>query len=150
MSLSEINGAIKRAISSGLMIGSDLRNQVPQSVPYALQEFIIHGVRYSFPIEKGTRTRGVPTGLVGAKLENAFANGEENDIPVWPYPQGKVRGIGIKPLFRSLPDAVEKEENQELYILLALVDMVREGRARERNLASGVLSKKLELDSSHV
>ena len=67
MSLSEINGAIKRAVKSGLMIAGESRNHVPKSVPYSLQEFIVHGARYSFPIEKGPRTRGVPSGRVREK-----------------------------------------------------------------------------------
>jgi hypothetical protein len=40
---------------------------------------------------------------------------------------------------------VEIEENKELYRLLSLVDMIREGRTRERNLASDMLAKRIGL-----
>lgn len=150
MSLSEVNGAIRRAIQAGLMIGSGSKNQPPQAVPYALQEFIKHGVRYSFPVERGSITRGIPSGIVGAQLEGEFSKLKENEIPVWPSPHGRVRGIGIKPLYRSIPDVIEKEENKELYSMLSLVDMIREGRARERILASEVIAKRIDIASSNV
>jgi hypothetical protein len=144
MSLSEVNGAIKRATKAGLMVRTS-KNEAPQSVPYALQEFIQHGVRYAFPLEKGSVTRGIPSGMVGAQLESEHLKLHEHEIPVWPSPQGKVRGVGIRPLYRSIPDIVEKEENKELYRLLSLVDMIREGRTRERNLASDMLAKRIGL-----
>jgi hypothetical protein len=148
MSLSEINGGIKRSIRAGLMISGDSRNQTPQAVPYALQEFISSGVRYSFFVEKGAMSRGVPTGLIGAKLDKAFPKGEPSETPVWPYSQGKVRGAGIKPLFKSIPKVIEREENRELYTLLSLVDLIRDGRARERNMATDVVQKLMKSGSS--
>ncbi|MEO7425393.1 MAG: hypothetical protein ABI036_09415 [Fibrobacteria bacterium] len=150
MSLSEVNGAIKRAIGAGLMLGKDSRNEAPRSVPYALREFINHGVRYSFPIEKGAKARGIPTGMIGAQLQDEFSNSEESDMPVWPSPNGKVRGIGVKPLYKSIPEIAEREENKDLYAFLSLVDMIRDGRVRERNLASQVVSKKLDMASHFV
>lgn len=150
MSLSEVNGALKRAIGAGLMLGKDSRNETPRPIPYALREFINHGVRYSFPIEKGPKARGVPSGLIGAQLQDEFSNMDESDIPVWPSPNGKVRGVSIKPLYKSIPEIAEKEENKDLYSLLSLVDMIRDGRVREKNLASQLVSKKLDMASQFV
>jgi hypothetical protein len=53
--------------------------------------------------------------------------------PVWPYPEGTVRGVEFSPLYRSVPKAVAKDK--ALYELLALVDAIRDGRARDRELA---------------
>lgn len=150
MSLSEVNGAIRRAVRCGLMIGSATKGQAPRSVPHALQEFIKHGVRYVFPVERGAVVRGIPSGSVGARLGSEFPDAKENEIPVWPSPHGKVRGIGIKPLYKSVPEVIENEENKELYLMLSLVDMIREGRARERNLASDVIAKKIASAASDV
>jgi hypothetical protein len=83
-------------------------------------------------------------------LESDISKLKENEIPVWPSPHGRVRGIGVKPLYRSIPDVVEKEENKDLYSMLSLVDMIREGRARERNLASDMISKRIDMASGNV
>jgi hypothetical protein len=148
MSLSEVNGGIRRGIRAGLIIGGAVRSQAPQAVPYALQAFITSGVRYAFFAEKGAMSRGVPTGLAGAKLDKAIARPEEFYNPVWPSPQGKARGVAIKPLFKSIPKVIERDENRELYILLSLVDVIREGRIRESNLAAQAISKILKSKST--
>ena len=67
---------------------------------------------------------------------------ESNDVvPVWPHPQGSVRGETFSPIFRSAPDAAMRDG--ELYELLALVDAIRGGRSRERALAALELSERL-------
>jgi len=72
-------------------------------------------------------------------LAKTFSVGELP--PVWPHPQGKVRGEGLAPLYRSVPEAALK--NAALHEWLALVDAVRAGRARERNLAAKELTRRL-------
>jgi hypothetical protein len=53
--------------------------------------------------------------------------------PVWPDPQGQVRGYEFSPLFSSVPHTCKADS--KLYELLALVDAIRDGRARERQIA---------------
>ncbi len=53
--------------------------------------------------------------------------------PVWPYSQGRVKGYAIEPLHPAAPKAALIDNN--FYELLSLVDAIREGRARERQLA---------------
>lgn len=53
--------------------------------------------------------------------------------PVWPYSENRVRGHEFSPLYKSVPMAAERDK--DLYELLTLVDAIREGRAREMNLA---------------
>ena len=62
------------------------------------------------------------------------------------YPSGltlkeKVRGIEIKPLYKTVPEAAKQDP--QLYARLALVDALRDGRARERKLAEEELIKTL-------
>ena len=52
-----------------------------------------------------------------------------------------IRGQGIAPLYESVPLAAAKD--QQLYELLALVDALRVGRARERALAIGELESRI-------
>ena len=63
-------------------------------------------------------------------------------IPVWTYPEGKVRGEAFSPIFRSAPEAAMRDS--QLYQLLVLADAIRGGRARERALATRELTERLE------
>ena len=61
--------------------------------------------------------------------------------PVWPDAEGGVRGITFEPLHKTVPKAVRSDS--VLHELLALIDAVRDGRARERQLAERELSARL-------
>ena len=61
--------------------------------------------------------------------------------PVWPDPEGEVRGETLKPLHPSVPKVARGD--CQLHELLALVDVMRIGRARERKLAGQHLKRKL-------
>jgi hypothetical protein len=73
-------------------------------------------------------------------LEKVVADGEPP--PVWPHPEGEVRGIGFSPLHKSAP--VAASQDAAFYDLLALVDVLRAGRARERAIAGRELQKRLK------
>lgn len=134
MSASEVHAAVKRATKSGLV------DQATRSVKKnALLEFLVHGVRYAFPPEWQGVTRGVATSYAAAPLNAHFAPGELP--PVWPHAHGTVRGEGLAPLYRSAPEAAMRDPI--LHEWLALVDAVRAGRARERQLASKELARRL-------
>jgi hypothetical protein len=105
-----------------------------------LLEFLLHGIRYAFPAEKGAMTRGVPTGYAAPPLLESIAASSEPP-PVWPYADGPVRGYSFAPLHKNVPQAAL--EDSKFYELLALVDALRDGRARERELAGRELKKRL-------
>ena len=138
MSSSEVHGAVNRAFAAGLLIeaGASARPN-----PEALREFLLHGVRYAFAADRGERTRGIPTAHAAPPLAGEFLDSDEPP-PVWPHPQGKVRGESFSPLYRSAPEAALRDE--ALYELLALVDAMRGGRARERNLAKDALAERIK------
>lgn len=106
----------------------------------AIEEFLIHGVKYVFPAERGALTRGLPTSYAAEPLNRLIAPGDE-PIPVWPHPEGQKRGIAFTPLYKSVPVAVLHDAL--LYKQLALVDALRDGRTRERKLAERELIKLL-------
>ena len=106
----------------------------------AVEEFLIHAVKYVFPAERGVLTRGLATAFAAPPL-NAQILGSGDQPPVWPDPEGEVRGAGFEPLCRSVPKAARKDP--VLYELLALVDALRDGRARERGIAERALSSRL-------
>ena len=106
-----------------------------------LKELLIHGVKYVFPAERGGITRGLPT-AEGARPLNEHFPEASTLLPVWPYADGSVRGIAFSPLYKNVPQAALRDP--KLYELLALVDAIREGRAREREIAIRELTARID------
>lgn len=136
MSPSEVHSGIKRAAAARLF---DTQRNVP--LIRSLQEFLVHGVKYAYPPDRGQLTRGIPTCYAAPPLNSLIVQSDEPP-PVWPDPDGTVRGYEFTPLYRSVPKAAVRD--QALYELLALVDAIRDGRARERELAVKLLTERLE------
>ncbi len=143
MSASEVHAAVKRAQASRLLHGSELGERPNFS---AIEEFLIHGLKYAFPAERGEPTRGVPTSYAAAPLRQVIAPGDEPP-PVWPYPTGPKRGVAFQPLYKQAPKAALGDPM--LYELLALADALRDGRARERRLAEEMIIVRLR-SASHA
>jgi hypothetical protein len=101
-------------------------------------------VPYVFVAELGEITRGMPTGYAGPALA-PFFQAVDDLPPVWPDPDGEVRGQSFSPLYKSVPQAAR--EDGKLYELLTLVDALRGGRARERQMAHQEIKKWLKPDA---
>lgn len=127
MSASEVHAGVKRAVAAKLM---DMHRKVP--VKSNLLEFLIHGVKYAYPPDRGGMTRGIPTSYAAQPLRELIIQPDEPP-PVWPDSEGQVRGYEFSPLYSSVPHACKVDP--ALYELLALVDAIRDGRARERKIA---------------
>jgi len=131
MSPSMVHSAVKRATQARLF---DPNSRRPRSK--ALEEFLIHGVKYAFPPDIGSLTRGIPTAFASPALEGKLAYNSE-EIYVWPYAEGNRRGISFSPLYKSVPKIATKD--QRLYTALGLLDAIRLGTARESKLAEELL-----------
>ena len=138
ISQSEAHAGVRRAVAARLM--SDATTAGGRPVLPALAEFVVHGVRYAYPPERGALTAGMPTGYAAPPLNEVITQPDEPP-PVWPYAEGKVRGYSLAPLYPSVPAAAARDA--ALYELLALVDAIRDGRARERSLAAKEIEKRL-------
>ena len=101
----------------------------------------MHGLKYAFYPERGERTRGVPTAHAAQPLKRLLA-----PPPVWPDPNGTTRGYAFEPLYRTVPSIAKRDKN--LYELLALIDAIRDGRARERQMACKALSERLKAQAN--
>ncbi len=106
----------------------------------ALEEFLIHGVKYAFPAQRGGVTRGLPTAYAVPPLSDLIRQPDEPP-PVWPTVHGTVRGYAFEPLDEHVPAAALRDGR--LYELFALVDALRDGRARESTLAATELKARL-------
>lgn len=139
ISSGEAHAAVKRLVKARLLNSERGVNR------RSLFEFLVHGVRYVWPAEFVGVTTGMPTageapGLQGEGEMRRFPEPELGPW-VWPAAHGRARGIGLLPLYPSVPAAAEQDIG--LYRLLALVDAIRVGDARDRNEAERLLSKEL-------
>lgn len=135
ISQSEISKSLNRSKYAGLLAPNG-----KTVMRMALLEFLQFGLRYVFPIKPGPVVRGVPTSHSASPLKDDI---QSSEAYVWAYGKGSVRGHSILPLYPSVPEAALKDA--KLYELLALVDALRVGRAREKELAIKELKKRLEL-----
>ncbi len=138
MSPAEVHAALKRAIAAQL---AHLESNKPKVLAAPLLKFLTYGIRHAFYVERGEPTIGMPTAHAASPLAEHFHQSETELPPVWPHPEGPVRGISFSPLYKSAPEAAKLD--QDLYELLVLVDAIRGGRARERNIAVNELEKRL-------
>jgi hypothetical protein len=138
MSQAEVHAGIKRLFAAGLVMKDSLAQVRP--VNQALEEFLVHGIKYAFPPVRSGITRGMVTSSSAPPLDKEFVQSEDLP-PVWPDPEGPIRGQEFSPLYRSVPKAAQID--RQLYELLVLVDAIRGGRARERDIAIRELRKRL-------
>jgi Iron dependent repressor, N-terminal DNA binding domain len=131
ISPSEVSESLNRSYQAGL-IDYDKKNVSRQS----LMEFLQYGLQYVFPQHPGAMVNGIPTAHAHPYMRQHF---KSDLIYVWPDLHGKERGLAIEPFYPKQPAAAKKDE--ELYKLLALIDVIRVGRRREINVAVEELSK---------
>ena len=137
ISPSEVTLALERCKNSGLI---DVNKQRVQKL--SLFEFLMHGLKYVFPVQLGRKVRGVLTAYSASPIKEQIVAGKD-DVVVWPYSKGNSRGYSVTPLYKTIPEAVLADE--KLYELLAIVDCLRLGRRREVEIATNELKKRLGL-----
>ncbi|MHB8872607.1 MAG: hypothetical protein ACYC8T_02875 [Myxococcaceae bacterium] len=136
MSASEVHGSVKRLIACRLF--NPILGRIDLA---AFRKFLVHGIAHVFPAEPSEMARGVPTSASAPPLSAKLLQGDDDRL-VWADEKGNARGRRIEPLYRSAPVAAAKDP--ALYELLALVDALRAGRARERRLAEEELTGRLQ------
>jgi hypothetical protein len=137
LSSSEVHAGLKRLAASRLI--SDALDE-GRPLLASVEEFLVHGVKYAFPAKRGEVTRGMLTSYAAPPLSAEIAAGSDLP-PVWPSPEGEHRGVSLEPLYKTVPIAARKD--QRLYEILALLDALRDGRAREKRIAEKKLIARL-------
>ena len=101
-------------------------------------DFIEHGLQYVFPIQPGSLVRGLATGHSHPFMKSKIKASTDY---VWPDASGNSLGLAIEPFYAKQSEAAKNDEG--LYLMLALLDVIRVGRNRERVLAIGELKKRI-------
>ncbi len=133
ISPSEISESLNRSVIAGL-ISYDKKKLLKLN----LLDFLIYGLRFVYPEQPGALVRGIATAHSAEPLNKVIISKEPY---VWPFGNGNIRGQAVTPLHANVPSAVLKDK--QFYILMALVDTLRVGRAREKELAIKELKQRL-------
>lgn len=140
MSVGGVHQAVRKGVQAGL-----LASDSHEVIPHAVEEWFLHGIRFFVPLVRGGRGRGMPTGLSAPPFTEWFPEHSE-DVWVWPDAEGTLRGDLIQPVFSSVPFAARQDA--DLYAWLVVLDVIRGGRARERNLATQWVKERLSSGKS--
>jgi hypothetical protein len=106
----------------------------------ATEELLMHALPFVAPARLGGPTRGVPTAWAAPVLSGHFGPVDELP-PVWPAPEGEVRGLAVEPVHPAVVDLAGSDP--WMYEMLALLDVVRLGDARVSGIAQELLSDRL-------
>lgn len=105
------------------------------------EEFAVHALRFVAPARLGPLVPGVPAAWAAEPIAGAISSSGDDPPPVWPHPEGGVRGQAVEPLHEAAPEAVA--EWPELGEILASLDSLRVGDVRVRGVAEGFLVEAL-------
>ena len=131
ISISEVSESLNRSKIASL-IDSGKTHVNKQN----LLEFLEHGIRYVFPVELGALVKGIPTAHSHPFLKNKI---QSNINYVWTDNEGEEVGQMIEPFYKYQTTAVKTDPI--FYELMALTDVLRIGRIREKNIAMEELKK---------
>jgi hypothetical protein len=112
-----------------------------------MHEFLLHGLRFLAPAKLGGVVSGVPAAWAASPVSRVIR--ESGDLPpVWPTARGRVRGQALPPLHEAAVEAVVKLPR--LGEVLAIVDSLRAGDIRVRNVAAKMLTESLRALPAHA
>jgi hypothetical protein len=136
LSKSTAHKAVSRLIQLGLAVKDD-GGRIHIEAEQAIE--LLRVIRYVFPSVQTEKARGVPTGLAAL---TAVPSSLDNIVTmVWPSRLGSAVGVGVQPLIPNAPDIAFRDP--KLYRLMAIVDALRLGDARDREAATVALQKAL-------
>lgn len=130
----EVNASLNRSKLAGLIDYN--RKRVNKQ---ALYEFLEHGIQYVFPIHPGALSKGIPTAHSHPVFKDQIVS---ESVFVWPDINGTEIGQTIEPLFITQVKAIK--EDSALYEVLSLIEILRVGKPREKNIALQQLKNVLE------
>lgn len=133
MSQSEISQSLQRSKYAQLVDFSGKKvNRM------AFYEFLTQGLPYVFPQRPAAIVRGMATAHSAVPLNKTI---NSTETYVWPFAKGNTRGQAVLPLYSSAIEASLKDAT--LYELLAMVDALRVGSTREKEIAKLELKKRI-------
>lgn len=137
ISPSEAHAAVERCRAAGVLGTPRGKLTIARRKFFELCTVVVPQVFYAV---RGPVESGVPTSIYAKPLEGVFQPDPRRVVPlIWPYESGSTKGESLLPIYPTVPRAVQHDEM--LHKLLALIDVVRVGEAKERRMAIDLLDK---------
>ena len=133
---SNVHRSMERLVAHGVLVAEPDGKRLNRLVA---RELFSHGVRWIAPAKPGKFVLGLPTAHAAPPLASHLPG--DNDSVVIPMEEGPVRGRAVRPIHPSAPMAAKNDP--KLHELLAIVDGIRIGGAREREVAMAALQTRL-------
>ena len=130
ISQSSVHRALQQ-LEHSLLLSSDDR-------PF--RDVLVYAVQRVYPASIGAPSRGVATAWAHPSITEHI---HAADTLVWPTDEGDALGPSLEPLHPCVPAAARNFER--FYEAMALIDVLRVGRVRERALAIRRLDEILEV-----
>lgn len=131
ISPAEISLSLNRCVNARLL-SEDKKTVYRQS----FMEFIQYAIQYIFPAMPGAMSNGVLTGHSHPVMAKQF---HPELKYVWPDATAPDRGLSIEPLYKTVVQSARQDP--ALYNMLAMIDVLRVGRVREKKVALEKLNK---------
>ncbi len=131
ISKSTAHGSVMRLVQNRLAHHS--RQQLAIVADGPALDLLCYGVPYAFAPDTVPEARGVATGLRALMNVAGYDTFSAALSLVWPSKLGEARGVGVTPLVAAAPEISYRDP--VLYHMLAIVDALRMGDAREREFA---------------
>ena len=147
LSASQVYYAVKSLQKRGLVY-KDISENVNRNPLASIKikkhncyEFLIHGLKYVFPMEMGAPAIGVQT--LSSELIATKEQILSNTVYVWPYGEGNTSGISIKPIHQNIP--LLSLQNPLIYRFFVLLDFLRSKNSRDNLLGKEELKRLLKV-----
>ena len=103
---------------------------------HELMELFVYSVKYLFPAEVNIATRGMAAAYNAPHFKKIILSEEAY---VWPYINGNTKGQALTPIYKTLPNALDRTPDESFYAIISALDLIRLGGKRENKIAKEIL-----------
>ena len=134
ISQSEVTKSIKRLEKSRLL--TRYSDDSVELHKHELMELFTYGVKYLFSAEVNIATRGMAAAYSSPHFKKIILSEETY---VWPYIHGNTKGLALTPIYKTLPNALDRTPDENFYTIISALDLIRLGGKRENKIAKEIL-----------
>jgi len=134
ISQSEVTKSIKRLEKSRLL--TRYSDDSIELHKHELMELFVYGVKYLFSAEINIATRGMAAAYSSPHFKKIILS---EDTYVWPYINGNTKGLALTPIYKTLPNALDRTPDEKFYAIISALDLLRLRGKRENKIAKEIL-----------